>query len=121
MVPPATDPYGRLMITLHIEHPITDFARWRTAFDAFEAVRRDAGVTAHRISRPIGDENYVVVALEFDSVGRAESFLEFLSSQVWASSSNAPALGGEPRTAILEPVDSGPGRPGVARRNPRCS
>ncbi len=105
MVPSETDAYGRLMITLHIEHPITDYALWRAAFDAFGDVRRDAGVTGHRISRPIGDEHYVVIALEFESAGHAESFLEFLTSQVWASPSNAPALDGKPRTAILEPVE----------------
>jgi hypothetical protein len=93
------------MPTLHIEHPITDFATWKTAFDRFAAARSDAGVRRHRVQRPVDDPAYVVVDLDFDEVADAERFLGFLRSRVWASPENAPALAGTPRTRILETAE----------------
>ena len=97
-------PYSRLMATLHIEHPITDYDTWRAAFDGFAAVRRNTGVTAERVALPIDDPCCIVVDLDFDSPEHARSFLHFLETQVWASTTSAPALAGRPRTAILEPA-----------------
>lgn len=90
------------MATLHIEHPITDFTVWRAAFDRFADARRQAGVRAERVQRPVDDLAYIVVDLEFETVAGAEGFREFLRSVVWASKESAPALEGTPRTAILE-------------------
>ncbi len=101
---PTHGPYRRNMVTLHIEHPITDFATWRTAFGRFAEVRRNAGVTAERIMRPVDEPHYIVVALDFDSAESAGSFKAFLESQVWSSPANAPGLDGHPRTMILEPA-----------------
>jgi hypothetical protein len=92
------------MTTLHIEHPITDYATWRTAFDAFETARRGAGVIAHRIRRPVDDPNYIVIALEFETVERATGFRQFLETNVWSSPNASPALVGKPRTLILDDV-----------------
>lgn len=89
------------MTTLHIEHPITDYATWRAAFDSLAQVRRAAGVIGERVSRRVDDPNYIVVGLDFDSTERAASFLEFLETRVWRTTT-APALAGRPRTAILE-------------------
>jgi hypothetical protein len=90
------------MPTLHIEHPITDFDTWAKAFGGFAEVRRQAGVRAHRVQRPVDDPRYVVIDLDFDTVESAESFLGFLKANVWANRANAPALAGEPQTRILE-------------------
>ena len=92
------------MATLHIEHRITDFETWKAAFDRFADARRAAGVRGHRVQRPVDDPAYVVVDLEFDSVGEARAFLEFLEANVWAVPANAPALAGSPETMILELV-----------------
>ncbi|MFN8034701.1 MAG: hypothetical protein U0V73_02035 [Acidimicrobiia bacterium] len=89
------------MVTLHIEHPITDYAVWRGAFDAFADARRNAGVVGERVAQPVDDARYIVVALDFANEGEAAAFLEFLETQVWASEQAAPALDGRPRTLIL--------------------
>ncbi|MBK5333355.1 MAG: hypothetical protein JJD93_15365 [Ilumatobacteraceae bacterium] len=94
------------MITLHIEHSITDYNTWRTAFDAFAHARHGAGVIGERISRPVDDPCYIVVALDFESTERAESFRQFLETQVWSSPTASPGLSGRPRTSILEPAPS---------------
>jgi hypothetical protein len=90
------------MATLHIEHPITEFDTWNAAFARFADARRRAGVRQQRIQRPVGNPAYVVIDLDFDTVGEAEKFLGFLEQNVWASSENAPALAGKPQTQILE-------------------
>jgi hypothetical protein len=105
------------MPTLHIEHPITDFGAWDSAFARFAEARRQAGVRAQRIQRPAGDPNYVVIDLEFGTRGEAEAFLRFLTTQVWGVPQNAPALAGSPQAVILEPAPAtaggtGPGQEG---------
>ncbi len=93
------------MATLHIEHPITDFPTWAAAFDRFAPARHEAGVRAERIQRPVKDQNYVVVDLDFDTIDDAEAFEQFLRTQVWAVAGNAPALAGTPATMILQPAE----------------
>lgn len=90
------------MPTLHIEHPITDFAVWKAAFDRFADTRRRAGVRGQRIQRPVDDAGYVLVDLDFDTTAAAEEFLGFLRTAVWASRDSSPALAGTPRTVVLE-------------------
>ncbi len=90
------------MATLHIEHSIVDFDRWKSAFDRFEDARRQSGVVRYRIQQPIDDNKYVVVDLEFGTTQQAERFLEFLRSVVWRSRENSPALVGTPQARVLE-------------------
>jgi hypothetical protein len=90
------------MTTLHIEHPITDFDAWSSAFLRFADARRSAGVRNHRVRRPIDDPRYVVIDLEFDTPEQARSFLQFLQTKVWGDRASSPALAGEPQTMLLE-------------------
>ena len=92
------------MTTLHIEHAISDFDRWLTAFQRFADARIQAGVRAHRVQRPVDDPNYVFIDLDFDTVDDAQRFLGFLQTKVWSSAQNAPALVGAPQTRILQPA-----------------
>ena len=92
------------MITLHIEHEISDFGVWHRAYSSFADHRRQAGVLAERIGRPADDERYVVIGLDFGTSAEAGRFLEFLTTQVWTDPSRSPALAGQPRTRILEVV-----------------
>lgn len=91
------------MVTLLIEHPITDFDMWRTAFGRLAERRRSGGVQTERVYQPVDDPRYVVITLDFAETSQAVAFLEFLTTQVWANPEAAPALGGTPRTAILQP------------------
>jgi hypothetical protein len=92
------------MPTLHIEHPISDFGVWSDAYERFAERRRASGVTHERVSRPAGDQRYVIIDLDFAERGQAESFLGFLETQIWSSAQNSPALSGKPRTSILDIV-----------------
>ena len=92
------------MTTLHIQHPITDFATWESAFNRFAEGRQRAGVRSQRIQQPVDDPKYVVIDLDFDTTGEARSFQGFLTTQVWADPKNSPGLAGTPESMILEPV-----------------
>ncbi len=89
------------MSTLHIEHPITDYATWRRAFDNFAAARQSGGVTAYRVQQPIDDPRYIVVDLDFNTAEQARGFLDFLQGTVWATPANSPGLAGSPQARIL--------------------
>jgi hypothetical protein len=90
------------LATLHIQHPITDFDTWTSAFNRFADARRMAGVQAQRILRPVDDPRFVVIDLDFDTTAEAQSFRSFLTTQVWAHPENSPGLAGIPETMILE-------------------
>ncbi|WP_054052772.1 hypothetical protein [Alloactinosynnema sp. L-07] len=92
------------MVTLHIEHPITDLPTWRAAFDRFAGARAAAGVLAHRIQQPVDDPRYIVVDLDFPSAEQAERFRAFLEREVWSVPANSPALAGSPTARVLEPI-----------------
>ena len=92
------------MPTLHIEHTISDFDVWTAAFVRFEEVRKNAGVRDQRVHRPIDDEHYVVVDLDFDTAEEAAAMLELLRAKVWASPAASPALVGSANARVLEPV-----------------
>ena len=89
------------MVTLHIEHPITDYPTWRSAFDRFAPIRARSGVRDFRIQQPVDDPHYVVLDLDFATTAEAEGFLAFLRSEVWTSAENAPALAGTPEAKVL--------------------
>jgi len=93
------------MNTLHIEHPVTDYSTWRDAFDRFEPARVEAGVRAARVQRPLDDDAYVLIELDFDDADSAAGFLGFLETVVWATPANSPALAGSPQTRILQAAE----------------
>ncbi|MEO6826842.1 MAG: hypothetical protein ABI255_06345 [Microbacteriaceae bacterium] len=89
------------MVTLRIEHPISDFSVWKAAFDRDPANRKASGVRQYAISQPFDDAHYVLIDLDFETVAQAEG-LRSAMQRVWASGAAAPALAGVPRTQILE-------------------
>ena len=101
MVPLRREPESGRMHSLRIEHPVTDFAQWRRAFDAVAEARQEAGVRSQRVLRPTDDDHYVLVDLDFDTVEQATAFLGFLRVRVWGVPASSPALLGDPLTRVL--------------------
>ncbi|MEO5319180.1 hypothetical protein PV761_11420 [Arthrobacter sp. CC3] len=93
------------MITLQIEHQVRDFAMWRKAFDSDPLDRLASGVRSYRISRPLDQEDYVMLELDFDTQEAAVDFLARLQTDTWKTGVTAPALVGEPSTRIIETVE----------------
>ena len=93
------------MRTLHIEHPITDLETWLAAFNRFADARRDAGVRAERVQRPVDDLGYVVVDLDFDTTEEAGRVLELPADPGLEDQRELTrGLAGTPETMILEPI-----------------
>src|SRR5260370_34176359 len=89
------------MATLHIQHPITDFETWTTAFNRFSEARRNAGVQAQRIQGPGDDEKYVVLDLDFETGDKAQTFLGLMRNTIWTNAANSPGLAGTPEAVAL--------------------
>lgn len=92
------------MYTLHIEHGVKDFGMWRGAYLADPLGRERSGVLEARVFRPVDDEHYVMLDLDFATSAEAGDFLARLRSEVWSSPLAAPALSGGPNTRITEKV-----------------
>jgi hypothetical protein len=90
------------MATLRIEHAIHDYDTWQKAFDGFAQARAKAGVRSFTIRQPVHDPKYLLLDLEFDTQGQAESFAGFLHDRVWSSPTSSPALAGRPQASVLE-------------------
>lgn len=89
------------MITLRIEHPISDFDTWRQAFARFSEARTNGGVRQQTVRRPLDDDRFVAIDLGFDDEEAARRFEAFLRESVWAQRGNSPALAGAPVTRLL--------------------
>lgn len=87
------------MPTLHVEHAVSDFDAWKSAFDEQGDERHRHGVLGHRVQRPVDDPAYVLIELDFASEAAAARFEEYLRS------SDTPAVVGRLRTRILQLVE----------------
>lgn len=89
------------MSTLHIEHKVSDFTLWQSAFATFSGAREQAGVLAHRVQRAVDDPSHIAVDLDFATAGEALGFLEFLKTKVWAAPESSPALASPPQARVF--------------------
>lgn len=91
------------VVILRIQHSVPNFDRWKDAFDSDPMDRKAAGVRRYQIHRPVGDPNYVIVDLEFDSVAEASRLLERLR-ELWTGPGGAVMR--NPEARIIESVES---------------
>ncbi|MCU1345094.1 MAG: Antibiotic biosynthesis monooxygenase [Acidimicrobiia bacterium] len=105
------------MTTLRIEHAVTTFALWQSAFDRFAETRVAFGVREQRVYRPLDDPCYVAIDLDFDTAEEAQRFLTFLQTKVWTTRNESPALAGAPHCVIHQRVDQIAPRPDPAGTN----
>ena len=90
------------MYILRIEHPVADYANWKQAFDSDPVGRERSGVRRYRIMRPVDDPNYILIDLEFDSLGQAESLLAAMRT-VWGRVTGTIIL--SPQARIVQTVE----------------
>jgi len=91
------------MFILHIEHPVMRFEDWKKAFDNDPVDRRKSGVRSYRVLRPVDDDKYVMIDLEFDNQTEAEAMLTDLRI-LWGNVQGKIMM--DPKTRIVEVVDS---------------
>jgi hypothetical protein len=62
------------MTRLFVRHNVSDYTKWRKAYDEFDAERKKLGVTAHAVFQSIDDPNDVTVWHDFATSQTAKSF-----------------------------------------------
>ena len=91
------------MIIVQIEHPVPNFDAWKKAFDSDPVGRERSGVCRYKVLRPIDNQNYSMVDLEFDSSSEVEAFLAAMR-EVWSRVEGK--IIESPRVRIVEVVES---------------
>ena len=90
------------MTIVRIEHSVPNFEKWKQAFDRDPADRKGCGVRRYQILRLRDDPNYVMIDLEFASIGEAEGFVRTME-RIW--SGPAKAVIQNPRARIADRVE----------------
>ena len=76
------------MPVVRIEHAVPSFETWKRAFDSDPADRTGSGVRRYQILRLQDNPNFVMIDLEFASLGEAEAFLHTMQ-QIWSGPGKA--------------------------------
>lgn len=92
------------MFILRIEHPVRDFNGWKEIFDSDPVRRQESGVRRYRILRPVDNENFVMIDLEFDTRGQAEALLGELR-KVWSNVEGKIVM--NPQVRITQTIETG--------------
>ena len=58
-----------------VQHPVRDYAAWRTAYEDVQPLRDKHGVSAADVLQDPADPNNVTVLHWFPSVGQAQAFV----------------------------------------------
>jgi heme-degrading monooxygenase HmoA len=61
---------------LLIRHQVTDYAQWKSAFDAHSVTRQSNGSRGGQLFRNASDPDELVVLLEWDDLERARQFVQ---------------------------------------------
>lgn len=91
------------MPIVRIEHAVPNFEKWKQVFDADPADRKGAGVRRYQILRAQDDPNFVMIDVEFESLGEAEAFVGMMR-RLWAGAGKAVIE--SPRARIVERVEA---------------
>ncbi|WP_457583715.1 cyclase [Ensifer canadensis] len=62
------------MTTLFVRHEVSDYAAWRSVYDAFSPVQKANGVLAEAVYQATDNPNDVTVTHEFATVEAAQAF-----------------------------------------------
>jgi hypothetical protein len=62
------------MATMFVRHQVTDFAKWKQAYDDFNPRRSELGVTAQAVYRAADNPNDVTVVHDFAAIEAAQRF-----------------------------------------------
>ena len=64
------------MTHIIIRHKVSDYGKWRSAFDEAIKMRKDAGELSSRVFRMADDPNNLLLLQEWNSVDNAAKFVQ---------------------------------------------
>ncbi len=89
------------MMHVLVRHKVTDYNRWKDAFDSHLNARKRAGETGFRMFHSVDDPREVVLLLDWDS---AEEARKFMTSAELRSAMEKAGVIGSPEVHYLEDV-----------------
>lgn len=89
------------MTTLFVRHQVTDFAKWKRAYDEFDSTRQAMGVTGQNVYRATADPADVTVTHDFATADAAQQFAE---SEALHKAMAEAGIAGEPTIWFTEQV-----------------
>jgi hypothetical protein len=91
------------MITLRIEHKISNYEGWKKTFDMDPINRKKSGVKRYNIFRPVDDEHFVIIDLEFETLEEANA-TRVLLQNMWTKVEGSLIF--SPRISMLKVIES---------------
>jgi quinol monooxygenase YgiN len=88
-----------------IKHRVSDYERWKKAFDAHAAARARAGVVGQAVNRSVDDPNLILLYIQATSFELLKAFLE--SADLKQAMTNA-GVEGPPEIALVQGAEWGP-------------
>lgn len=62
------------MIRMFVRHPVSDYRKWKKAYDAFDAERKGMGVMGDAVFQAADDPNDVTAWHDFQTMESAQAF-----------------------------------------------
>jgi len=97
----ALDPEAALP-GIVVKHAVEDYARWRTAYDDFEAFRLESGIVGHAVDQLVGDPNQLVVYHQGKTV---EALRRFVDSTALRHRMEEAGVVGEPDIRFTQAIE----------------
>jgi hypothetical protein len=57
-----------------VKHKVSDYAKWKTAYDAYDSVLLVNGIHSYLIGRGLQDSNMILVTMKIDDIAKAKTF-----------------------------------------------
>jgi quinol monooxygenase YgiN len=91
------------MMHVLVRHKVSDFNRWKEAFDSHLTTRKRAGETGFRVYHNVDDPGEVVLLLDWEGVEEAR---KFMTSDDLRNAMTKAGVVGSPEVHYLEDVRS---------------
>ena len=72
--PKATIPSSTDKVAI-VQHPISDYSKWRPVFDGDDSARKAYGLTVIGVGRGIDDANQIIIYFRMDDTAKANAFM----------------------------------------------
>jgi quinol monooxygenase YgiN len=94
---------GAFMMHILVRHKVSDYNRWKDAFDSHLTTRKRAGETGFRLFHNVEDPHEVILLLDWESTELAR---KFMGSDELRSAMEKAGVVGAPEIQYLEDVRS---------------
>jgi quinol monooxygenase YgiN len=89
------------MVRMFVRHVVSDYGKWRQAYDAFDATRQKLGVVGAAVYRSADNDRDVTVTHDFESLDKAKAFAASTELQ---QAMGAAGLAGVPSIWFTNPA-----------------